>query len=106
MIIEYLKVIFFFFCIGLFGVLGTKRHLILILIAFELVLVSIGVILVVTSVYLDDIMGLFFVIILYTVGAAESAMGLTLLVLFYKLNGSVATDYVYKLGEHYVLYKG
>lgn len=104
--IEFLKVIFFLFCLGLFGILGTKRHLILILIAFELVLVGIGVIIAVTSVYLDDLMGSFFVIILYTVGAAESAMGLTLLVLFYKLNGSVSTDYIYKLGEHFVLLKG
>jgi len=104
--IKYLKVAFFLYNIGLFGMLGSKRHLVLVLMAFELVLVGLSIIITVSSVYMDDMLGLYYSILLITIGAAESSIGLTLVVLFFKLNGFIAFDYVSKIIENYSMLKG
>lgn len=112
--LKYSKLLIFLLNVSLYGVystldiIGLKSHMFLVLIAFELLLVSVGVLFAIVSVYLNEVTGAFFSIVLFTVGAAESALGLTILVLFYKLNGSVSTDYVYKLGEYnsFILLKG
>ena len=80
--------------LGVFGVFLTRRHLILILISIELILLSVNVHFVVFSVYLDDIVGQVFSLFVLMVAAAESSIGLAILVVYYRLFGTISVDFI------------
>jgi len=88
--IDLLWVSFFLFIIGICGVLLNRKNLILILVSVEILLLSVNLNFLVFSVLMDDIYGQIFSIYILTVAAAESAIGLAILVAFYKLRGTIS----------------
>ena len=80
------------FFIGVSGIIFNKKNPILILISVELMLLAINFIFLVSSVYLDDRIGQIFALLILTVAAAESSIGLGLLVVYYRLQGSVSIE--------------
>ena len=67
------------------------------LMSLELMLLAVNVNFILCSVYLDDFMGQIFALFILTVAAAESAIGLAIIVAFYRINGRVALESIYLL---------
>lgn len=70
----------------------SRKHLIIILISLEILILSSIILFVMSSVFFDDIYGQIVGLLLLTVAAAESAIGLALLILFYRLKGGISID--------------
>lgn len=80
------------FFIGVSGIIFNKKNTILILISVELMLLAINFVFLTSSIYLDDRIGQIFALLILTVAAAESSIGLGLLVVYYRMQGSVSID--------------
>lgn len=80
------------FIIGLLGIFLLKRNLIIILMCIELVLLAINFNFIIFSVYLDDAIGQIFALLILTVAAAESSIGLAILVLYYRRKGIISIN--------------
>ena len=80
------------FFIGVSGIIFNKKNAILILISVELMLLAINFVFLTSSIYLDDRIGQIFALLILTVAAAESSIGLGLLVVYYRMQGSVTID--------------
>lgn len=87
-----------FLVLGLYGAFVLRRNLLLILISLELMLLSVSLNFVFFSVYLDDAVGQLFSLLILTIAGAESAIGLALLVLYYRKTGAVALEGLSELG--------
>jgi NADH-quinone oxidoreductase subunit K len=87
-------VTFGIFFIGLFGVFINRKNLLTIIICIELILLSINLNLLFSAFYLDDILGEIFVIMVLTVAAAESSIGLAILIVYYRLRGTIAIEFI------------
>jgi len=85
---------FLLFLIGAFGMFLSRKHVIIILISLEIILLSININFVVCSVFFDDILGQIYALLVLTVAAAESALGLAILVIYYRLRGGIAVDLI------------
>lgn len=77
------------FLIGLSGIISNQRSILIILMCIELVLLSINLNFILFSVYLDDFYGQLFSLFVLTVAAAESAIGLAILIVYYRLRGKI-----------------
>ena len=88
----FIPVIIFF--IGFSGIIFNKKNVILILISIELMLLAINFLLLVSSVYLDDRIGQIFALLILTIAAAESSIGLGLLIVYYRVSGSASIESV------------
>lgn len=77
------------FCIGLGGIVSNRTNLLIILICIEVVLFSIDLNFVIFSVYLDDIVGMVFALFILTVASSESAIGLAIVVVYYRLQNTI-----------------
>ena len=82
------------FLFGLLGIFLVKKNLIIILLSIELMLLSINFNFIIFSNYLDDIMGQVFALFILTVAAAESAIGLAILVVYYRLKGVISVNFI------------
>jgi len=82
------------FLIGTFGMFLSRKHVIIILISLELILLASNINFVVFSVFLDDILGQVFALLVLTVAAAESALGLAILIVYYRLRGGISIDLI------------
>ena len=80
------------FLIGILGFVLNKKNIILMLISIEIMLLAITFLILVSSVMFDDILGQTYAIYVISIAGAESAIGLGILVAFYRLRGSVAID--------------
>lgn len=80
------------FIIGLLGIFLLKRNLIIILMCIELVLLAINFNFIIFSVYLDDAIGQIFALLILTVAAAESSIGLAILVMYYRRKGIISIN--------------
>ena len=85
---------FFLFCLGLFGIILNRQNIIIILMSIELLLLSINLNFIYFSILIDDIIGQVFSLLILTVAASESAIGLALMIVFYKLSGNIS---IYKI---------
>ena len=85
---------FILFVIGLLGLFLFRRHLIIFLISLEILLLCININFVTFSVYLDDFLGQIYVLLILTVAAAETALGLAILVIYYRLRGGISIDLI------------
>lgn len=85
---------FFIFLVGIIGIIFIKTHLIIILISLELMILAVNLLLSIFSIYLNDILGIEFILIALTVAAAEVAVGLGIIVSFYRLKGSISVDLI------------
>ena len=89
---HYLTVGAILFTIGILGIFLNRKNVIVILMSIELILLAVNVNLVAFSVFLGDIVGQIYALIVLTVAAAEAAIGLAILVVFYRNRGSIAVE--------------
>src|ERR1700758_560073 len=82
------------FIIGVLGLYLNRKHAIMILISLELLILSVNINFIISSIYLDDLLGLIYSLINLTSAASESAIGLALLIVFYKLKGGISFDLI------------
>lgn len=82
------------FLLGILGYLIVRKHVIMLLVSLELMLLSINMNLFIFSGYLDDIFGQFFSLFVLTVAAAESAVGLAILLVYYRLRGTIMVNII------------
>jgi NADH:ubiquinone oxidoreductase subunit K len=80
------------FFIGLLGIVLNRKSVLIIIMAIELMLLAVNLNFAVFSIYLDDIVGQIFVLFILTIAAAESAIGLSLLTVFYRLKNSIELE--------------
>ncbi|MAV46629.1 MAG: NADH-quinone oxidoreductase subunit NuoK [Geminicoccus sp.] len=78
--------------IGLFGILLNRRNVIIILMSVELMLLSVNVNLIAFSTELGDLTGQIFALLILTVAAAEAAIGLAILVVFFRNRGNIEIE--------------
>lgn len=81
------------FLIGILGFIFNRKNIILMLISIEIMLLSITFLVLISSINLDDIVAQTFAIYIIIIAGAESAIGLAILVAFYRLRGSIAIEY-------------
>ena len=79
----------FLFFIGLIGMILNRRNILIILMCLEIVLLSIDLNFIIMSVYFDDLPGQIFAFFILTVAAAESAVGLAVIIIYYRLRGDI-----------------
>jgi NADH-quinone oxidoreductase subunit K len=84
----------FLFFIGIFGIIANRRSILVILMCIELILLSVNLNFVLFSIYLDDFYGQIFSLFILTVAAAESAIGLAILILYYRIRGKILINQV------------
>jgi NADH-quinone oxidoreductase subunit K len=89
---HYLVVAAIMFTIGVFGIFINRRNIIVILMSIELILLAVNINLVAFSVFLHDVVGQVFALFVLTVAAAEAAVGLAILVTFFRWRGDIAVD--------------
>ena len=89
---KYLTVTLILFLIGISGIILNRKNIIVMLMSIELMLLAVNLNFIIFSVYLDDVMGQLFAILILTVAAAESAIGLAILVVYYRVRGSVTVE--------------
>ena len=80
------------FTLGVFGIFLNRRNVIIILMSIELILLSVTVNMVTFSAYLQDLAGQVFAMFILTVAAAEAAIGLAILVVFFRNKNSIAVE--------------
>jgi len=80
------------FFIGLCGIVLNRKNILNIIMSIELLLLSVNLNFAIFSIYLDDIVGQIFVIFILTIAAAESAIGLAIITVFYRLKGSIELE--------------
>jgi NADH-ubiquinone oxidoreductase chain 4L len=81
------------FLIGILGFVLNRKNLILMLISIEIMLLAITLIVLISSLNYDDIIGQTYAIYIISIAAAESIIGLGILVAFYRLRGTIAIEY-------------
>ena len=89
---HYLAVAAILFTIGVFGIFVNRKNVIVILMSVELILLAVNINLVAFSAHLGDLVGQVFALFVLTVAAAEAAIGLAILVVFYRNRGSIAVE--------------
>ena len=85
------------FFIGLFGIFTNRKNVLTVIICIELILLSLNLNLLISSYYLDDSFGEIFVVLILTVAAAESSIGLAILIVYYRLRGTIAIEFIQNL---------
>ena len=89
---HYLFVSAVLFTFGVFGIFVNRKNVIVILMCVELMLLAVNINLVAFSVFLHDVVGQIFAMFVLTVAAAEAAVGLAILVTFFRNRGDIAVD--------------
>jgi NADH-quinone oxidoreductase subunit K len=89
---HYLTVAAVLFTLGVFGIFLNRKNVIVILMSVELILLAVNINMVAFSTYLNDIVGQVFALLILTVAAAEAAIGLAILVVFFRNRGSIAVE--------------
>jgi len=90
----YFLLSFLLFLIGSLGLFLLRTHALMALISLELLILSININFIVGSIFLDDLSGLIYSLINLTSAASESAIGLALLIVFYKVKGGISLDLI------------
>ena len=89
---HYLTVAAIVFTLGVFGIFLNRKNVIIILMSVELILLAVNINLVSFSVFLNDLVGQVFAMFILTVAAAEAAIGLAILVVYFRNRGSIAVE--------------
>jgi NADH-quinone oxidoreductase subunit K len=93
--INYLLNIFtILFFIGVFGLVLNRKNILITIMSIELMLLAVNLNFIIFSIYLDDIVGYIFVLFVLTVAATESAIGLAILSVYYKLKQTIQLDII------------
>ncbi len=94
MILNYLTLGFILFILGVLGIIVNRKNIIILLMCIELMLLSINFMLLSVSTFIDDLIGHIFALYILVVAAAESAIGLSILVAYYRVKGSISVKYI------------
>jgi len=89
---HFLTVAAVLFTLGVFGIFLNRKNVIIILMSVELILLAVNINFVGFSAHLQDLAGQVFALLILTVAAAEAAIGLAILVVFFRNKGSIAVD--------------
>ncbi len=94
---HYLILAAILFILGIFGIFLNRKNVIIILMSIELILLSVNINLVAFSAYLGDLVGQVFALFVLTVAAGESAIGLAILVVYFRNRGSIAVEDIHAM---------
>ena len=94
---HYLTLAAIIFTIGIIGIFLNRKNVIIILMSIELILLAVNINLVSFSIYLQNLVGQVFAMFILTVAAAEAAVGLAIIVIYYKNNGSINVEQINSL---------
>ncbi len=89
---HYLSVAAILFTLGVLGIFINRKNVIVILMSIELILLAVNINLVAFSAFLNDIVGQVFALLVLTVAAAEAAIGLAILVTYFRNRGTIAVE--------------
>jgi NADH-quinone oxidoreductase subunit K len=89
---HYLSVAAVLFTLGIFGIFLNRKNVIIILMSIELILLSVNINMIAFSSFMNDIVGQIFALLVLTVAAAEAAIGLAILVVYFRNRGSIAVE--------------
>lgn len=89
---HYLTVGAILFVLGVLGIFLNRKNVIVILMAVELILLAVNINLVAFSAFMQDLVGQIFAMLVLTVAAAEAAIGLAILVIYFRGRGTIAVD--------------
>ena len=94
---HYLTLAAIIFVIGIVGIFLNRKNVIIILMSIELILLAVNINLVSFSIYLQNLVGQIFTMFILTVAAAEAAVGLAIIVIYYKNKGSINVEQISSL---------
>ena len=94
---HYLILAAIIFSIGIVGIFLNRKNIIIILMSIELMLLAVNINLVSFSIYLQNLVGQVFTMFILTVAAAEAAVGLAIIVIYYKNKGSINVEQISSL---------
>ena len=94
---HYLTLAAIIFVIGVVGIFLNRKNVIIILMSIELILLAVNINMVSFSIYLQNLVGQIFTMFILTVAAAEAAVGLAIIVLYYKNKGSINVEEISSL---------
>ena len=94
---HYMVVSAILFVLGVLGIFINRKNVIIILMSIELILLAVNIQLVAFSAFLNDLVGQVFAMFVLTVAAAEAAIGLAILVIYYRGRGTIAVDDVNRM---------
>ena len=94
---HYLVVSSILFVMGVLGIFLNRKNLIIILMAIELILLAVNINLVAFSAFMGDLTGQIFAMFVLTVAASEAAIGLAILVIYFRGRGTIAVDDVNRM---------
>lgn len=83
---------FFLFLMSSLGIVLNRRSILITIMCIELVLLSLNLNFIVFSIYLDDMYGQLFSLFILTVAASESAIGLAIIIIYFRVRGSIAVN--------------
>ncbi|HYD65354.1 NADH-quinone oxidoreductase subunit NuoK [Azospirillum sp.] len=89
---HYLTVSAILFTLGVFGIFLNRKNVIIILMSIEMMLLAVNLNLISFSVFLNDLVGQIFSMVILTVAAAEAAIGLAILVVYFRNRGSIRVE--------------
>lgn len=92
-----LNIIIILFLIGTLGLVLNRKNILITIMSIEIMLLAVNLNFIVFSIYLDDITGYVFVMFILTIAATESAIGLALLSIYYKLKHTIQMDKIKNL---------
>lgn len=87
-----LSIVITLFLIGVLGLVLNRKNILITLMSIELMLLAVNLNFVIFSIYLDDTAGYVFVLFILTIAAAESAIGLAILTVYYRLKNTIRMD--------------
>tara|TARA_Y100001970_G_scaffold271674_1_gene367410 strand:- start:438 stop:749 length:312 start_codon:yes stop_codon:yes gene_type:complete len=85
------------FTIGVVGIFLNRKNIIVILMSIELILLAVNINMISFSIYLNDLLGQIFTLFILTVAAAEAAIGLAIIVIYYRNSGTIRVQEIDKL---------
>jgi NADH-quinone oxidoreductase subunit K len=91
---HYLAVSAIIFTIGIFGIFVNRKNVVIVLMSVELILLSVNINFVAFSAHLNDLTGQVFALFILTVAAAEAAVGLAILVVYFRNRGDISVDHI------------
>lgn len=87
-----LNIVLILFLIGVLGLVLNRKNILITLMSIELMLLAINLNFIIFSIYLDDVTGYVFVLFILTIAATESAIGLAILTVYYRLKNTIKLD--------------
>ena len=94
---HYLTLAAIIFTIGVVGIFLNRKNVIVILMSVELILLSVNINLISFSIFSGDLLGQIFTMLILTVAAAEAAIGLAIIVIFYRNKGSIRVEDIHEM---------